>query len=148
MGYGWACVMLWCHGWGCKPPLTVSHILLDVYSVFLHPWDAVGGHMGASIAVLHLHVQVEVNFRKTVPNTWGNTQYMTAVKLMPGGVWRWQYTRVTHAPRHWSWISWPTLSSCINRRGTAITSRYTSRAQHLIPFQNSRGIITDTVVEG
>ena len=110
----------------------------------LAPWDAVDGHMGASID--GLHVQVGVNFRKTVPNTWGNTQYMTAVKLMPGGHWRWRYTRVTHAPSRWSWISWRTSSSCINRRGTTITSRYASHAQHLIPFQNSRGIITDTVV--
>ena len=55
-------------------------------------------------------------------------------------------TRVAHAPRCWSWISWPTSSSCINRRGTKITSRYASRAQHLIPFQNSQGIITDMVV--
>ena len=26
MGYGRACMMLRCHGWGCKPPLTASHI--------------------------------------------------------------------------------------------------------------------------
>ena len=26
MGNGWACMMLRCHGWGCKPPLTASHI--------------------------------------------------------------------------------------------------------------------------
>jgi hypothetical protein len=25
-GYGRACMMLRCHGWGCKPPLTASHI--------------------------------------------------------------------------------------------------------------------------
>ena len=79
------------------------------------------------------------------PNTWGNTQYMT-VKLKPWGVWRWQYTRVANAPRCWSWISWPTSSSCINWRGRTITLRYASRAQHLIPLQNSQGIITDTVV--
>ena len=30
--------------------------------------------------------------------------------------------------------------------GTTITSRYVSHAQHLIPFQNSRRIITDMVV--
>ena len=35
---------------------------------------------------------------------------------------------------------------CINRKGTKITSRYASRAQHLIIFQNSQGIITDMVV--
>ena len=70
------------------------------------------------------------------------------VKLMPGGLWHRQYTRVVHAPRRWSWISQPINSSCINRRGTTITSRYASRVQHLIPFQNSSGIITDMVVGG
>ena len=68
-----------------------------------------------------------------IPNTWGNTQHMT-VKLMPGGVWRWQYTRMAHAPRRWSWISQPTLSSCINQRGTTITSRCSSSITTSVPM--------------
>jgi len=29
MGYGRACMMLRCHGWGCKPPLTASQIHIE-----------------------------------------------------------------------------------------------------------------------
>ena len=121
---------VWC--WGVMVETANPHWLhptsiLDVYKVFEH------------LEMLWMGMLY-------TPNTWGNTQYMT-VKLMPGGVWHWRYTRMAHAPRRWSWISQPTCSSsCINRRGTTITSRYASRAQHFIPFQNSRGIITDMVV--
>ncbi len=38
------------------------------------------------------------------------------------------------------------ITKLINPRGTPINSRHASCAQHLIPFQKSRGIITDTVV--
>jgi hypothetical protein len=49
MGYGRACMMLWCHGWGFKPPLTASHIHIRCIQSFLAPWDAVDGHMGTSL---------------------------------------------------------------------------------------------------
>jgi hypothetical protein len=49
MGYGWACMILRCHGWGFKPPLTASHIHIGCIKSVLTPWDAVDGHMGASL---------------------------------------------------------------------------------------------------
>ena len=45
-GYGRACAMSWCHGWGCKPPLTASHIHIGCIQSVLAPWDDVDGHMG------------------------------------------------------------------------------------------------------
>jgi len=49
MGYGQACMMLQCHGWGFKPQLTASHIHIGCIQSVLAPWDAVDGHMGASL---------------------------------------------------------------------------------------------------
>jgi len=49
MGYGRACMMLRCHGWGFKPPLTASHIHIGCIQRVLACWDAVDGHMGASL---------------------------------------------------------------------------------------------------
>jgi hypothetical protein len=46
MGYGRACMMLRCHGWGCKPPKTASHIHIGCLKSVWAPWDAVDGHMG------------------------------------------------------------------------------------------------------
>jgi hypothetical protein len=40
-----SCMMLWCHGWGCKPPLTASHIHTGCIQSVLAPWDAVDGHI-------------------------------------------------------------------------------------------------------
>ena len=59
IGYGQACMMLADHGWGCKPPLTASHIHIGCIQSVLAPGDAVDGHMGASLCV-----QVGVSFRK------------------------------------------------------------------------------------
>ena len=49
MGYGRACMMLWCHGWGWNPPLTASHIHIGCIQSGLAPWDAVDGHMCAPL---------------------------------------------------------------------------------------------------
>ena len=49
LGYGRACMMLWCHGWDCKPPLTASHIHIGCMQSVLSPWDAVDGHMGTPL---------------------------------------------------------------------------------------------------
>jgi len=49
MGCGRACMMMWCHCWGCKPPLTASHIHIGCIQSALAPWDAVDGHMGAPL---------------------------------------------------------------------------------------------------
>ncbi len=49
MGYDRACMMLRCHGWGFKPPLTASHIHIGCIHSVLAPWDAVDGHMGAPL---------------------------------------------------------------------------------------------------
>jgi hypothetical protein len=45
MGYGRVCMMLRCHGWGCKPPKTASHIHIGCIKSVWAPWDAVDGHM-------------------------------------------------------------------------------------------------------
>jgi hypothetical protein len=45
MGYGRACMMLRCHGWGCVPPKTASHIHIGCIKSVWTPWDAVDGHM-------------------------------------------------------------------------------------------------------
>ena len=45
MGCGRACMMLRCHCWGFKPPLTASHIHIGCIHSVLAPWDAVDGHM-------------------------------------------------------------------------------------------------------
>jgi hypothetical protein len=37
--------MLWCHGRGCKPPLTASHIHIGCIQSVLAPSYAVDGHM-------------------------------------------------------------------------------------------------------
>ena len=52
MGYGWACMMLRCHGWGCKPPLTASHIHIGCIQSVLAAWDAVDGHMGTHLCCI------------------------------------------------------------------------------------------------
>jgi len=49
MGYGRACMMLWCHGRGWKPPLTASHIYIGCIQSVLAPWDAVDGQMGTPL---------------------------------------------------------------------------------------------------
>jgi len=51
MGYGWACMMLRCHGWGCKPPLAAFHIHIGCIQSVLAAWDAVDGHMGTSLCL-------------------------------------------------------------------------------------------------
>ncbi len=47
--YDWAQVMLWCHAWGCKPPLTASHIHIGCIKSVLAPSYALDGHMGAPL---------------------------------------------------------------------------------------------------
>ncbi len=64
-GYGRACMMLWCHGWGCQTPLTASHIHVGCIQSVLAPCDAVDGHMGTPYLTAVIRVQVGVNFRKT-----------------------------------------------------------------------------------
>ena len=134
-----------CFGWAYGCTLMLIYLLwwgVDFWYGWV--WPKTENEGTAKLLVLWCHdwgckLPLNVSLSSfTYPN-------MT-VKLMPGGVWCWWYTRMAHAPRHWSWISQPTSSSCINRRSTTITSRYASRVQHLIPFQNSRGIIPDTVV--
>jgi hypothetical protein len=49
LGYGRAHMKLRCHGWGWKPPLTVSHIHIRCIQSVLAPWDVVDGHMGAPL---------------------------------------------------------------------------------------------------
>jgi len=63
MGYGQACMMLWCHGWGFKPTLTASYIYVGCIQSVLAPWDAVDGHMGTPLCRYYI-VQVGVNFRE------------------------------------------------------------------------------------
>ena len=49
LGQGGAQLTFWCHGWGCKPPLTASHIHIGC---LLHVWAplyAVDGHMGVPL---------------------------------------------------------------------------------------------------
>jgi hypothetical protein len=62
MGYGRTCVMLWSHCWGCKPPLTASHIHIGCKQSVLAPWDAWMGIWVHPYAI-PLHVQVGVHFR-------------------------------------------------------------------------------------
>jgi hypothetical protein len=62
MGHGWSCMMLWCHGWGCKPPKTASHIHIGCIQSVLAPWDAVDEHMNTP---LHCYAHMEgMDFRK------------------------------------------------------------------------------------
>jgi hypothetical protein len=49
MGYCRACMRLWCHCRGWKPPLTAPHIHIGCIQSVLAPWDAVDGRMGASL---------------------------------------------------------------------------------------------------
>ncbi len=51
MGNGRACMMLRCHGWGCKPPLAASHIHIGCMQSAWTPWDAVDGHMGTPLCL-------------------------------------------------------------------------------------------------
>jgi hypothetical protein len=62
MGYGRACMMLRCHGWGCNPHWLHPPSILDVYKVFKHLEMLWRGIWVRTYAVLH--VQVGVNFRK------------------------------------------------------------------------------------
>jgi hypothetical protein len=62
MGYGRACMMLRCHGWGCKPPLTASHIHIGCRKSVVAPWDAVDGLWVHPYTVTP--VQVGVDFRE------------------------------------------------------------------------------------
>ena len=39
-------MMLRCHGQGCKPPLTASHIHIGCIQRVLTSYDAVDGHLG------------------------------------------------------------------------------------------------------
>ena len=50
MGYGQACMMFRYHGWGCKPPLTASHIHIELVQSVCAPWDAVDWHMGTHLS--------------------------------------------------------------------------------------------------
>jgi hypothetical protein len=63
LGYGRACMMLWCRGRGWKHPLTASHIHIGyIQSVWAHLemlWMGIWVHPYA----VPLHVQVGVNFR-------------------------------------------------------------------------------------
>ena len=47
--YGRACMILWCHGRGWKPPLTASQIHIECIQSVWAPWDTVYGPMGASL---------------------------------------------------------------------------------------------------
>ncbi len=64
-------MMLWCHGWGCKPPLTAFHIPIGcVYSDWA-PSYAVDVHMGAP---LHCYTcagggQILKNWVRRSPNS-------------------------------------------------------------------------------
>jgi hypothetical protein len=57
--YGRACMILWCHGRGWKPPLTASQIHIECIQSVWAPWDTVYGPMGASLCVIRLQVGVE-----------------------------------------------------------------------------------------
>ena len=57
--------MLRCHGWGCQPPLTESHIHIGcIKESVIAPWDAVDGHMCTPSLIAVIRVQVGVNFRE------------------------------------------------------------------------------------
>jgi hypothetical protein len=75
--YGRAWIILWCHGWGCKPPLTASHIHIGWIKRVWAPWDAVDGHMGASLCHWCI-VQVGVNLREN----WGMAEPVWCCKIM------------------------------------------------------------------
>ena len=49
LGKGWAKMTLWCHGWGCEPPLTASHIYIGCIESVWATSYAVDGHMGAPL---------------------------------------------------------------------------------------------------
>ncbi len=49
LGKGEAKMMLWCHGWGCKPPMTASHIHISFIESVWGPSYAVDGHMDAPL---------------------------------------------------------------------------------------------------
>ncbi len=119
---------VWCCGVmveAANPQRLHPTSILDVYKVFEH------------LEMLWMGMLY-------IPNTWGNTQHMT-VKPMPGGVWCWQYKGGT-CTKVLIMDIMTYLVKLYQSKGTKITSRYASRAQHLIPFQNSQGIITDMVV--
>jgi len=63
IGYSWACMMLRCRDWGCKPPMTASpnHIPYWMYTKCLSTLRCCGWAYGC-ILIAVLHVQVGVNF--------------------------------------------------------------------------------------
>ncbi len=81
MGYGQACMMLRCHGWGWKPSLTASHIHIGWIKSVLAPWDAVDGHIGCFI-IAAIRVQVGVNFRGNVVWLSPSSLYHVVVSLL------------------------------------------------------------------
>ncbi len=52
--------VLWCHGWGCKPPLTASHIYIGSIKSVKAPSYAVDGHMGAPLTVIPVQVGAKI----------------------------------------------------------------------------------------
>ncbi len=62
LGSGRAEPTLWCHGWGCKPPLTASHIHIRCIKSVLAPSYAVDGTWVHPYTVVP--VQMETKFRK------------------------------------------------------------------------------------
>jgi hypothetical protein len=98
MGYGRACMMLRCHGWGCKPPLTASHIYIGcIQSVLALEmlWMGIWVHPYAI-----LHVQVGVSFREN--GVWPSL-YDVVVSLL-----RLQTPIDIDCIPHLYWICWHT----------------------------------------
>jgi hypothetical protein len=49
IGVRWSPNVLWCHGWGCRPPLTASCIHIRSIQSVKAPSYAVDGHMGVPL---------------------------------------------------------------------------------------------------
>ena len=64
MGYGQACMMLWCHGWGWKPPIECIPHPYWMYANCFITLRCCGWACGC-ILIAVLHVQVGVNFRNS-----------------------------------------------------------------------------------
>ncbi len=108
MGYGRACMMLRCHGWGCKPPLTASHIHIGYKKCLstLRYWGSWAyGYTLKSYYICSM--QVEVNLRDNgvwpslydVAVSWMRLQ--TPIDCIPHP--NWMYTKCLSTLRCWGW---------------------------------------------
>jgi len=97
MGHGRACMMLRCHGWGWKPPLTASHIHIGCIQSVLAGWDAVNGHMGASLCCNMCAAPIDC-----IPHPyWMYTKCFSTFRCCR---WAYGYTLMPYYMCRWGWV--------------------------------------------